>query len=387
MAVSMIDEQAPRKVLCVHPGFELYGADRVFAMSIAAIAKYFSGWEIEIVLPQDGSIRAILPREGISIQYRSKWILRRKTMWRSLTSGLFRSLSCLHRAHRQMRSADIVYISTIIMLDYILMSRFLGKLVIVHVHEMPNGIELAVFRWLLIFSRAKLVFNSEATRKLFAMPADEGNRTLYNGAFDPGAPQQRVAAGREKLKLLMIGRLNHWKGQEILINAIGRLSAADRDLIDVRIVGSSFDNQVDFEHRIENLIDGLRLNDTIRLCPFEADPSESYRRSDVVVVPSRLPEPFGCVAIEAMAFGKAVVASRHGGLVEIVVDGETGRLFTPSDVSALAKILEELVANRQLIAEYGEAGRHRYGELFTDRAYSDGFSDILDCFVPARSDS
>lgn len=84
----------------------------------------------------------------------------------------------------------------------------------------------------------------------------------------------------------------------------------------------------------------------------------------MAVVPSLL-EPFGLVAIEAMAYGRPVVASRTGGLAEIVVDGETGRLVPPGDPQALAQALEELLGDPRRALWMGEAGRLRFESLFT----------------------
>ena len=80
---------------------------------------------------------------------------------------------------------------------------------------------------------------------------------------------------------------------------------------------------------------------------------------DIVVVPSIRPEPFGLVAVEAMASSKPVVGSNAGGLAEIVLHGETGLLFQPGNVTELAQVLEQLVADSALRTRYGQQGRER----------------------------
>jgi glycosyltransferase involved in cell wall biosynthesis len=83
----------------------------------------------------------------------------------------------------------------------------------------------------------------------------------------------------------------------------------------------------------------------------------AWRRASVGVVPSRWAEPFGIVAIEAMSAGVPVVASRVGGLPDIVRHGETGLLIEPGDRRMLADALGTLIADAALRARMGEAGR------------------------------
>lgn len=86
---------------------------------------------------------------------------------------------------------------------------------------------------------------------------------------------------------------------------------------------------------------------------------QAWRRSIVGVVPSVWPEPFGMVAVEAMANGSPVLASNVGGLAEIVSDGETGLLVPPGDGEALSNALKRLLANPDLRERMGAAGPSR----------------------------
>lgn len=89
---------------------------------------------------------------------------------------------------------------------------------------------------------------------------------------------------------------------------------------------------------------------------------QAWARSMFALVPSVWPEPFGIVVLEAMAHGLPVIASRIGGLADIVVDGETGLLVTPGDPAALRQAIQQLLASSELRARMGAAAKRRVAE-------------------------
>ena len=95
-----------------------------------------------------------------------------------------------------------------------------------------------------------------------------------------------------------------------------------------------------------------------------------YERAAVVACPSQR-EGFGVVCAEAMAYGRPVVASAVGGLLDLVVDGETGLLVPPRDVSALRSALERLLGDAELRRRLGTAARQRIQEHFAWPAVTD----------------
>src|SRR5262249_19049472 len=88
-----------------------------------------------------------------------------------------------------------------------------------------------------------------------------------------------------------------------------------------------------------------------------------YERAAIVCVPSRR-EGYGVVAREAMAFGRPVVATAVGGLLDAVTDGQTGRLVPPRDPGALREALSAYLEDRQLRERTGKAARERARVVF-----------------------
>lgn len=107
--------------------------------------------------------------------------------------------------------------------------------------------------------------------------------------------------------------------------------------------------------------------------------AELYARAAVVACPSHR-EGFGVACAEAMAHGRAVVASDIGGLRDLVVDGETGVLVQPRDVTALRAALERLLADRELRRRLGTNARQRVGELCS-------WERVIDATVAAYEDA
>ena len=89
-----------------------------------------------------------------------------------------------------------------------------------------------------------------------------------------------------------------------------------------------------------------------------------YQAADLFVAPSRF-ESFGLIFVEAMMFGKPVIACRAGGMTEVVDDGVTGLLAEPGDVASLVRCLIKLIEDAALRRRLGAAGRQRYLERFT----------------------
>jgi glycosyltransferase involved in cell wall biosynthesis len=107
-----------------------------------------------------------------------------------------------------------------------------------------------------------------------------------------------------------------------------------------------------------------------------------YTRAAVVAVPSHR-EGFGVACLEAMAYGRPVVASAVGGLLDLVADDETGLLVPPRDVPALRAALERLLADRELRQHLGAAARERVRERFAWPAVTDATIEAYEAAIAA----
>ncbi len=364
------------RIACVHQGYELYGSDRCFAETVRAIRAAQPAAEITVVLPRRGPIVALLEGVATRIVFEPLWVLRRRGFARLMTLGLLRLPGALLRAARRFATHDLVYINTTVVADHLVVARFFPGRAILHAHEIPEGLVRAALRTLLRFSRAEIVFNSRATRAAFALPPAQRTHVIYNGIAGPAEAAPTAYDGSRPLRLLMLGRISRIKGQDVLLDAIEALPEPVRSRLELRIVGSAFEDEAR-ERALAERIAGPSLRGRVAWMPFDPDPAHHYRWADIVVVPSRLPESLGRVAIEAMAYGRAALVSAIGGLVEVIEDGRTGWTVAPDRSEALSDALSRILADPAAWSGFGAAGRARYEAVFSEAAAAEAIAALV----------
>jgi glycosyltransferase involved in cell wall biosynthesis len=165
-----------------------------------------------------------------------------------------------------------------------------------------------------------------------------------------------------------VGRLSAWKGPEDLLAAAAQV-AARRDKVRFVLVGDVVPGEEERLGRLRAQSAALGLEDRVIWAGFRTDVPQVMAALDLLVLPSRLPEPFGMVLLEAMATGKPVIATDQGGPREIVRDGETGFLVPPGDPTALAEAISTLAADAALRRQMGLAARARAVQRFSLTPY------------------
>lgn len=365
------------KILAVHQGYELYGSDRTFISSLAALREYYPDARLTVLLPREGDLSAELGRLGIDVEIARPWVARKADgLGRLAFKALALPLYCL-RALRRMRAADITYINTSVVFDYTLASRFVRQPVLLHVHEIPTGLAMAVVRFLLTFSTAALIHNSEATRRAIAARSGQTQIVVLNGVpYQQSHEQREPFSSGPEIRILMIGRINSWKGQDLLVRAVSDLPPDMRQRVVVKCVGAAFEGGP-AEAELRDLVDALGLSEQVHFEGFVPNPASLYQWADLVVVPSKKPEPFGLVAVEAMSQGRPVVAAGHGGLVEIVQHGVSGLWFTPGDAADLSRAIGQIAGDPLAARMMGEAGRAAYARHFTEEHYKHRLSQAF----------
>jgi glycosyltransferase involved in cell wall biosynthesis len=193
----------------------------------------------------------------------------------------------------------------------------------------------------------------------------------------------RLGIPKSSLMVLYVGRFDRRKGIETLVRAMGK--SIFPGLADIRlvIVGGSRPGQSDGieRERIEGIVDELGLREFTTF-PGQVDHDELssyYAAANVCVVPSHY-EPFGLVAIEAMASGTPVVASDVGGLKFTVADEKTGLLCPPQDDQAFAEAIDRILARPAWQRKLGKAARQRVEMMFSWDGVAQQLSELYESF-------
>lgn len=177
-----------------------------------------------------------------------------------------------------------------------------------------------------------------------------------------------------------LGRVEPYKGVSDLVEAVGLLQTKLPKLrLDVAGDGSALPS-------IRGLVAarGLEGRTTLRGRIAGATKEEWFRYIDVLAVPSVGWENFGLVALEALVRGRPVVATEFGGLPDIVVDGETGRLVPLANPPALAAALEELLSDPAMSARLASEGRRRVLERYTPELHVDRLLAVYTAILEGR---
>jgi glycosyltransferase involved in cell wall biosynthesis len=327
------------------------------------------------LLPCDGDLRTALLSIVDDVRIVDLAVLRRSSLKSLRLCDVAGLIIKILEARRIVRAYDVTYINTVVVMDYILAAGLVRRPRIVHVHEIPTGLAALFFSALLMLSRAFLIFNSHATRRSFWLPLWQRKAIVWNGVASP--PELPSAASHSKLNLLLIGRFNSWKGHHVLLKAVAQLPEELRTRLSIRLVGSVFGDQGHFADELVRMIAWQGLSEIVEMFPFTPDPYPHYSWAGVVVVPSTKPEPFGLVAIEAMAAGRSVIAANHGGLSEIVVDGVTGSFVVPGSIESLAAAIVRYIEDSARVTAEGNAGRERFAAEFEESHYKLKITNII----------
>lgn len=152
-------------------------------------------------------------------------------------------------------------------------------------------------------------------------------------------------------------RIHPDKGLDILLQATATLRQDFPD-IQVLIIGNVQQGYEKYYEELKSLCVNLGLEHTCRFVGSVRNPLPYWKSATVYAQPSRA-EPFGLAILEAMAVGTPVVASRVGGLMEIIESGRSGILVQPENSSSLAEGIGRLLRDSPLAARIGEEGRRR----------------------------
>lgn len=192
-------------------------------------------------------------------------------------------------------------------------------------------------------SKVRVVHNAVDPAEL--SPCSKSDVRLKH-KIDPGCP---VAA--------VIGRFSPEKGHNVLVDALPAILDALPQL-KLLLIGDGQERS-----RLQQKIEQLGLGDSVIFTGFQSELGPFYHSMDLLVLPS-LSEGLPNVVLEAMLYSKPVIATRVGGVPEVVLEGETGFIVEPQSPEQLAGAVINIFQNFEQITKFGASGRQRVLEHF-----------------------
>ena len=334
-----------QKILYLHAGAEMYGADKVLLELIKGLDQ--DAFEAHVILPNDGVLVAALENVGAKVKVIDYPILRRKYF---NPKGIMEYFGSYNRYSKQIakyakeNGITLIHNNTTAVLEGIYLKRKLKLPLIWHVHE--------------IIVKPKAI--SDFINFLMGRYAD----TIVTVSIDQDA-----------LVIGMVGRVNAWKGQGDFLEAVTPILQANPKVV-AFLAGSAFEGEEWRVDELEKAISDSPVAGQIKRIDYYSKTTELYNMFDIFVLQSTNPDPLPTVVLEAMACGKPVVGYRHGGVCEMVQEGENGLLATPNQPVELSKAIQELADNTEKREQYGTASVKRQKELFSLQSYIRNFSEL-----------
>ncbi|MCP3724134.1 glycosyltransferase family 4 protein [Paraburkholderia sp. CNPSo 3272] len=383
---------APR-VLAIDQSGVLGGAE----LSLLEVVKGLRS-RIDVLLFNDGPFREALDKAGARVEVLDSGALNkvRRDGGTAPRLGVLTGIAALVReTRRRAREADVLYANTQrAMVIGVLAGKLARKPVVWHLRDIVSdehfgGVQRAVIKGCAKLGLAHVIANSHASAKVFAqLTRFDAKRidVVHNGVDEsPFRSLARVPQAQLRAQIglpedaFLVGafsRLARWKGQHVLLEALLHEPRAHAVFVGAPLFGEDA-----YAAELRAFVEANGLQERVHFLGFRHDIAACMRAVDVIAHTSITPEPFGRVVVEGMLAQRPVVASRDGGVTEIVEHGESGLLCTPGDAKELAATIGRLhddAALRDGLAAQGLAtARERFGK----QQYVDAVERVLDGVV------
>lgn len=205
---------------------------------------------------------------------------------------------------------------------------------------------------------------------------------LYYGVQEPGKClsdnekqqlREKMGFSESDFIVALFGRIEKFKGQHILIDAVAKLKNNGKD-VKCLIVGHAMDTE--YLETIKCTVRDKSIKDNVHFMDFIENPQEWMQACDLVVLTTK-EETFGLVLAEAMHAGIAVIGTNSGGVPEIIEHNKTGFLFNYGDVDSLSNYILELKEDINKRSDFAKAGQEKARLLFDVEQHYAGLRKLL----------
>jgi len=273
------------------------------------------------------------------------------------------------------QSPDIVHVNDLYDFAPAISGTLLNIPVVYHIRMIrTNKYETVLFRYIVDwFSSTSVSVSTPVNEHYFGKTSsnDVKHQVIYdwpNDAFLGLSKPDVVPDGMnsEKINVVMVGRLEFWKGQHVFLKAVEILNRNNiAEKVSFYLVGGSVKGQSKEKYSNEIIKKAKELKNVIYL-GARSDIKEILSFSDISVHASVTPDPFPGVALESLLSGAATIGANAGGLTEMIRDNEDGCLFEPGNAEELSTKLMSLIESETLRKSLSASGTERITKM-TDK--------------------
>lgn len=230
----------------------------------------------------------------------------------------------------------------------------------------------------------RIVANSKATASRFPLSFRSKIDVVYNG-FDLEWLRESSVAKPVLIEdgwrtILVVARASRWKRHDLILTAFEKIAETEQNA-HLICVGNKDYSDLSWWDELQDKTRASSFSSRIHWIGAVDDVRPWYRVASLLVLPS-INEPFGRVVVEAMASGVPVIATRSGGIPEIITDMQNGLLVPENDAAALAAAVLKILHDPSLQGRLVEAGRERAKRFSIDAHIHEMvnlFTDIVAC--------
>ncbi|MBT4918053.1 MAG: glycosyltransferase family 4 protein [Flavobacteriaceae bacterium] len=375
-------KQPTKKILLLHSSNDMYGASRIVLQVIDILIK--AKYEVFVILPYEGVLNKIITDKGASCSVYNLGVFRKKYM---NLKGLYNRFLKIKKAKNHIANyidkqrIDLLYTSTSVIISGGLAAKKSGIPSISHIHEIPTGNKLyEIFSGLFvrIFSKKVIVVSNSVAKHWNPYLKRNQLTRVYNGIIFPftNASFNTKSKTVQNITVTSIARLIPYKGHKYFIEVAKELIKLN-DQYQFLIVGDTFSGYESYEEELKILVSENDLHQNIHFLGYRSDVQAILAKTDLFFHPSIAPDPLPTVLFEAIKMKVPLVATKLGGAVEILDNGNCGLLVPHNNEIIAADLINDYFENEKLKRLNIEKAIEHSNKHFSPKQFN---KNILDTF-------
>ncbi|UCS95709.1 glycosyltransferase family 4 protein [Echinicola marina] len=349
-----------------------------------------------VVLPYEGPLKDLIEQLNVTVIILDHGVLRRKNL---SPSGLVALTAQLIRAGRKLlklikeENIKLIYTNSNANVIGGIISRVSGVKHVWHIREIienPKWFKYMLHYFINYTGDLIIGVSGPVLENMKPNVQENKLKLVYNGIdYQPFKEihsdlKAEIGISQDTILIGMIARVHFWKGQTYFLDVAKQL--ADKyDHIHFVMVGDAFTGYEYLYDEIKSKIKVNGLEGKVTDLGYRIDIPNIMSGLDIFMLPSILPDPLPTTVLEAMAAGKPVVATNHGGAMEMVLDSETGYLVPWDNAPKAATAFEQLIEDENLRITMGNAGQQRVIKDFSIEAYIQNMGKVFEGVLGRKS--